>query len=77
MTVKEYREKHPRCEYCLHNYARFPSTLFRCPATEQRMSKRTAKKCPCYIPKSCDTDCVAAENNQKLLSLNKTLSQRK
>ena len=47
MTVNEYRTKHPNCEYCHHNIPPFE----RCRATDKRKSKRTAKKCPCYIPK--------------------------
>lgn len=46
MTVKEYREKHPDCEYCHHRVQPF----FNCIALNKRMSKRTAKKCPCYVP---------------------------
>jgi hypothetical protein len=46
MTVKEYREKHPNCQYCNHR----TWGMDRCSATDKRMSKRTAKKCPCYIP---------------------------
>jgi hypothetical protein len=40
MTVKEYREEHPNCEYCNHN---IPPSFSRCPATRKHMSKRTAK----------------------------------
>ena len=46
MTVKEYREKNPNCRYCLHGTRGSDY----CSATEKRKSKRTAKRCPCYIP---------------------------
>lgn len=46
MTVKEYREKYPNCRYCRHRL----NGLDTCSATDQKMSKRTAKKCPCYEP---------------------------
>lgn len=46
MTVNEYREKHPDCEYCKHHYGGFD----KCIATNKRMNKRTAKKCRCYKP---------------------------
>lgn len=48
MTVYEYRKKHPKCEYCHH---RIPGCTF-CTATYKSMKKRTAKKCPCYVPES-------------------------
>ena len=48
MTVNEYREKHPKCEYC-HN--RIPPFETICVATNKRMRKATAKHCPCYVPK--------------------------
>ena len=44
MTVTEYREKHPDCEYCVHNNHVFDT----CFATNLRKSKNRAKKCPCY-----------------------------
>lgn len=44
MTVYEYRRKHPDCEYCKNMCRPFD----RCLATNQKMSKRTARKCPCY-----------------------------
>lgn len=47
MTVDEYRKKHPNCEYCDNKISPFE----RCIATDKRMSKRTAKKCPCFVPK--------------------------
>lgn len=47
MTIKEYREKHPNCKYCLN---RADAPFKRCNATNKVMSKRTAKKCPCYRP---------------------------
>lgn len=46
MTVTEYRKKYPNCDYCKYH---FPAFDF-CSATRKRMSKRTAKKCPCYVP---------------------------
>lgn len=46
MTIKEYREQNPNCSYCRHRI----NGLDTCAATEQKMSKRTAKKCPCYEP---------------------------
>ena len=47
MTIDEYREKHPDCEYCSH---RLWGALT-CPAINKTMSKRRARRCPCYIPK--------------------------
>ena len=47
MTVDEYRKKHPNCEYCNH---RIPPFEF-CLATNKRMGKLRAQKCPCYVPK--------------------------
>lgn len=47
MTVKEYREKHPNCKYCKN---RMSGEDYECSATGKRITKRTAKKCPCYIP---------------------------
>ena len=49
MTVKEYREKHPNCKYC-KNWMCMDSYGYECSATRKRMTKRTAKKCPCYVP---------------------------
>ena len=46
MTVLEYRQKHPDCEYCHHNVPPFDVCL----ATNKRKSKRRAKKCSLYIP---------------------------
>lgn len=46
MTVTEYRTKYPSCEYCRNRMRPFD----RCIATNKRISKRTAKKCPCYVP---------------------------
>ncbi len=63
MTVKEYREKHPNCSYCNHQAH---SSDFRCPATKLIMSKRTAKKCPCYLPAPCLTDVGDMEKKVKL-----------
>ena len=48
MTVAEYRTKHPNCEYCKN---RMSGESYKCSATDKRISKRTAKKCPCYIPR--------------------------
>lgn len=45
MTVTEYRKKYPNCEYCKHKLSGF---IYTCSATGQKLSKRTAKKCPCY-----------------------------
>ena len=50
MTVYEYRKKHPDCGYCHHRIPPFDN----CCATNKRMSKKTAKKCPCYVPKKWD-----------------------
>ena len=61
MTVKEYRELHPNCEYCNHN---IPPSYSRCPATGKHMSKRTAKKCPCYIPSKYITDVRSDDNDR-------------
>lgn len=47
MTVTEYREKHPNCEYCYHSPAIKVNN--KCDATGKRVSNRTAKKCPCYV----------------------------
>jgi hypothetical protein len=47
MTVKEYREKHPSCFYCHH---RLCGNFNICDATRKRVSTKTAKKCPCYVP---------------------------
>ena len=44
MTVTEYREKHPHCEYCDNRIPPFDICL----ATNKKISKRQAKKCPCY-----------------------------
>lgn len=44
MTVTEYRVKYPDCRYCKHR-----TGDYMCKATEKRMSKRTAQKCPCYV----------------------------
>jgi hypothetical protein len=46
MKVHEYRKLHPDCAYCKHRIPPFE----KCSATNKRMSKRTAKKCPCYCP---------------------------
>lgn len=46
MTVHEYRKNYPDCEYCKHRIPPFDV----CQATNKRMRKRTAKKCPCYAP---------------------------
>lgn len=48
MTVFEYRQKNPDCEYCVHQQRPFDTCL----ATNKRMGKTTAKKCPCYIPET-------------------------
>ena len=46
MTIDEYRNKHPDCEYCNHSIKPFDTCL----ATNKRKRKRRAKKCPCYVP---------------------------
>ena len=48
MMIYEYRKKHPNCEYCHHN---IPPSYSICGATHKRIGKRTAKKCPCYVPR--------------------------
>ena len=48
MTVNEYRKKHPDCQYCDQRIPPFSDCI--CVATNKRMSKRRAKKCPCYVP---------------------------
>lgn len=52
MTVTEYREKYPNCYYCKHQIG----GLSKCVATEKKISKRTAKKCPCYEPEKWKLD---------------------
>lgn len=52
MTVTEYREKHPNCEYCQHR----GFTTYICSATKKRMSKMVAKKCPCYLAATWPSD---------------------
>lgn len=47
MTIDEYRNKHPDCEYCNHRIPPFSNCL----ALNKRKSKRRARKCPCYVPK--------------------------
>ena len=44
MTVNEYRDKHPNCEYCVHH----SKLYYFCPATKKEMKKHTAKFCPCF-----------------------------
>ena len=46
MKVIEYRTMHPNCNYCKNRILPFE----RCVATDQMMSKRAAKRCPCYVP---------------------------
>lgn len=46
MKVIEYRMMHPNCKYCKNRMWPFE----RCAATNQKMSKRVAKRCPCYVP---------------------------
>ena len=53
MKVTEYRRKHPNCGYCYHMIGRPGNT---CWATGKTMSKRTAKKCPCYVPEKWKYD---------------------
>lgn len=61
MTVKEYREKHPNCRYC-KNWMYGDSYGYECSATRKRMTRRTAKKCPCYVPEKWRFD---EEENEK------------
>lgn len=61
MTVKEYREKHPNCEYC-KNWMWGDEYGYKCSATKQVMRKRTAKKCPCYVAEKWRFD---EEQNEK------------
>lgn len=58
MKVTEYRRKHPNCKYCAH-YGGWMS--YKCDATQKKMSKRTAKKCPCYVPEKWKYDDFAEE----------------
>lgn len=55
MTVKEYREKYPDCCYC-KNWMLGDSYGHRCSAINKIMTKRTAKKCPCYVPEKWKFD---------------------
>ena len=64
MTVTEYREKHPNCEYCF-NHPRDCGE--RCEAIGKKMSERTAKKCPCYIPRKWEWDEIAKEIQEREL----------
>lgn len=52
MTVIEYRKNNPDCQYCRHRI--FPYDT--CLATNKKISKRRAKKCPCYIPAEWNFD---------------------
>ncbi len=45
MTVNNYRDEHPLCEYCIHRKGAFYGF---CPATRKKMKKHTAKRCPCF-----------------------------
>lgn len=47
MTVFEYRQKHPKCDYCYNRIQPFET----CQATGKIFFPWTAKKCPCYRPK--------------------------
>lgn len=47
MTVKEYREKHPKCKYCIH-YDEY-ALIFRCKA--KKSIACCAKECPMYALK--------------------------
>lgn len=58
MTVTEYRRKHPHCGYCFHQIGRGGNT---CRATGKTMRKRTARKCPCYVPHKWESDKFAEE----------------
>lgn len=44
MTVKEYRENHPRCRYCKHFYHLFSF----CYAKKKDIYINKAKRCPLY-----------------------------
>ena len=48
LTVNEYREKHPDCEYCLHRARPFD----KCIALNKRMGKRTAKNALAMFPEN-------------------------
>ena len=60
MTVTEYRRKYPDCEYCRHRTPPFNTCL----AINKRISKRQAKKCPCYEPEKWQFD--KEEMNEKM-----------
>ena len=64
MTVKEYREKNPNCCYCNHR----SMSMDYCSATQKKMSKRTAKKCPCYTPKKWYLDKEVDNEVDKMVS---------
>ena len=57
MTVTEYREKNPDCKYCKHRIPPFSI----CQATNKKMSKRQAKKCPCYEAEKWNFDNINAK----------------
>lgn len=46
MTVNEYREQHPKCDYCKHLWP----GLDKCQARKIYPRKGTAKRCPLYNP---------------------------
>ena len=60
MTVKEYREKYPNCKYCNH-WMLGDEYGYACSATMKRMTKGTAKKCPCYVPAKWRFDIEASD----------------
>lgn len=49
MTVKEYREKHRKCEYCRHS--EFGLYNYYCHAKEKTLLINHAKRCPLYDAK--------------------------
>lgn len=52
MTVKEYREQHPKCDYCRHLWP----GLKQCQARKIYPKKGTAKKCPLYTPEEYERE---------------------
>lgn len=62
MTVKEYREKHPKCKYCNHCNKQ---NLKYCYAKEKRVHFNEAKKCPMYLVTTTITDVVEMIKNDR------------
>jgi hypothetical protein len=52
MTVYEYREQHPKCDYCRHLWP----GLGKCQARKIYPKKGTAKKCPLYEPEEYERE---------------------